>query len=242
MPETIQIISDEWLSNILKLDVYKLVLPQTTEKITKHSFASLKNVLSIKPVFVYSKVPVHAISQVIALEKAGFHIVDTNIRFIKTVGSTLTNEEKANVRFARPEDKEKVQRIAHESFQYSRFHLDPAISMQLANRIKAIWAGNYFSGDRGDAMVIVEIGGHVAGFLQLLFVKSALVIDLIAVDSEHRRKNIARSMIAFAEKKLSRFDKIIVGTQAANLPSIRLYEKIGFRIDNCQHSFHYHNP
>ena len=90
-------------------------------------------------------------------------------------------------------------------------------------------------------MVISEIDRHVAGFLQILFVKSAFVIDLIAVSSEFRRRNIAKSMISFAESKFKELKNIFVGTQIANTPSMRFYEKIGFRIDRCQHSFHYHN-
>ena len=48
-------------------------------------------------------------------------------------------------------------------------------------------------------------------------------------------------MIAFVESQFAP-SVIAVGTQVANLPSVRLYEKLGFRLAAAQYVFHFHNP
>jgi RimJ/RimL family protein N-acetyltransferase len=48
-------------------------------------------------------------------------------------------------------------------------------------------------------------------------------------------------MIAYAETNLQGFEKIHAGTQIANIPSMRLYESLGFRICRAGYVFHYHN-
>ena len=68
-----------------------------------------------------------------------------------------------------------------------------------------------------------------------------IVIDLIAVDKEQRRKNVASDMIAFATINRSGARSIRVGTQVVNLPSMALYEKLGFQISDAVYVFHYHN-
>jgi ribosomal protein S18 acetylase RimI-like enzyme len=131
--------------------------------------------------------------------------------------------------------------VARKNFVYSRFHLDRAVPNVLADKIKAEWVGNYFLGKRGDEMVVALVDERVVGFLQLLRRNENLIIDLIAVDASQRRKGIARDMIAYAESQYDDCSHIVVGTQVANIPSIRLYEKIGFRLRSSKYVFHYHN-
>ena len=82
----------------------------------------------------------------------------------------------------------------------------------------------------------------IVGFTLLLVpTDSEVVIDLIAVDDAYRRRGIAAEMIAFVESQFAPA-QLVVGTQVANLPSVRLYEKLGFRLAGAQYVFHFHNP
>ena len=99
---------------------------------------------------------------------------------------------------------------------------------------------NYFSGKRGDSLVVGEAGGVAAGFLLLLQSDEKLVIDLIAVAEDHRGAGIGRGMIAFAAASFPQLKTMQVGTQIANIPSIRLYERLGFRMVDAQHILHCH--
>ena len=84
--------------------------------------------------------------------------------------------------------------------------------------------------------------GKIVGFALLaLPAANEVVIDLIAVEEGCRRRGIAADMIHFVESEFAS-SRIAVGTQVANLPSVRLYEKLGFRLAHAQYVFHFHNP
>ena len=147
------------------------------------------------------------------------------------------------VRFATSADEAETVSIARSSFIYSRFHLDNQIPRETADRMKAEWVGNYFRGQRGNRLVVAEEEGHVVGFLLLLYdeVPKLITIDLIATDKAYQRRGIAREMVRFAEGSIPGYERIIVGTQLANVPSIQLYERLGFTVRSASHVFHYHN-
>ena len=67
------------------------------------------------------------------------------------------------------------------------------------------------------------------------------MIDLIAVDEKFRNQGVAEAMIhhLFQTAKNS-VQTILVGTQVANIPSVRLYEKLGFRLIASQYVLHMH--
>ena len=60
-------------------------------------------------------------------------------------------------------------------------------------------------------MIVALLNDKPVGFLQLIEKGNMLTIDLIAVKSKYRGKNIGSSMINFACKNIQ-FEKIIVGT------------------------------
>ena len=196
-----------------------------------------------KPIFIYTKIPVAVgyLKLVKCVERLGFHLVDTNIVFRKPI---LRNPKCFNnncqMRFAQQEDREQVAELARKNFTYSRFHLDDEIPSSTANNIKAEWVSNFFAGKRGDKLVVALINNVVVGFSLLLESMEDLIIDLIAVDKNQHRKGIASDMITYVEHHLNEFSRIQVGTQLANVPSIRLYEKMGFRVFASNYVFHYH--
>ena len=78
------------------------------------------------------------------------------------------------------------------------------------------------------------------GFLLLIFKKKHMIIDLIGVDYKYQGKGFASDMIKFAFNKL-KYETVTVGTQISNTQSIRLYEKLGFKLSLSNYIFHYHN-
>ena len=204
-------------------------------------FLELNRLLTSSPIFIYSKVPTEDSQTVQLLEEAGFHLIDTSVTYEKEIDNTPPVPNNYYIRLASFSDQNHVTRIAEKNFVFSRFHMDPLIPTDLANRVKKEWANNYFLGNRGDNMIIEEIDNRVTGFLQMLKGEdNTVIIDLIAVDKNHRRKNIASDLIAYAELEYNDCSIMRVGTQIANIPSIRLYEKLGFRLTQSQYIFHYH--
>ncbi|MEW6664760.1 MAG: GNAT family N-acetyltransferase [Thermodesulfobacteriota bacterium] len=202
---------------------------------------SVTEALGEKPVFAYSKVHVSDYLGARALADLKFRIVETNVTLEKPLGRKRGQTGSGEARLAVPGDREAVAGVAGRSFLYSRFHADPLIPAGMANEIKARWAENFFLGKRGDSMIVAGVGSRITGFLQLLHSERELVIDLIAVDPEFRKRGTARNMITFAANRLDGFDRMRVGTQVANIPSVRLYESLGFRVANATYVFHFHN-
>ncbi|WP_119168013.1 GNAT family N-acetyltransferase [Algihabitans albus] len=223
---------DPWLQRLLDRPCFALARTWTLE--------SLLAELPRGRCFVSAKVPVAPLDASLALQGLGFRVVDTALTFEAT-GMTATDDRR--VRVAQPEDRQAVGAIAAGNFSSSRFHLDPSISNAAADRIKAAWAENYFTGRRGDLMLVAQDKGEVVGFLQALRSENdLLVIDLIAVAQTATRQGLACAMIGklAAEEAGRQALRLRVGTQAANLPSCRLYESLGFRLAEAKTVLHFH--
>jgi len=193
-----------------------------------------------RPGFCYARVPTHHVRTSWLLERSGFHVVDTGIT-LETRSLPEHGGEGDRARLARAEDQSMVEEIARRSFIYSRFHLDPNIPKHLADEIKTQWVGNYFRGHRGDYMVVAERAGHIAGFLQLLSAPGNVkVIDLVAVEKKHRGQGLAEEMIRYAFSACGDTTSLRAGTQSANIVSLSLYEKLGFRIVSTNYVLHHH--
>ena len=237
---------DNWLSNLMKIPCYSLKIygdiPNVLDSVLSDFHLQMNELVEQKSIFICGKVDTDNIKWVNFLENNGFRIIDTNLIFEKNISVKSNISDLEGIRFATLMDAIGICKIANKSFVYSRFHLDAYISNQLANKIKKQWVLNYFNGKRGDKMVVKIIDKKIVGFLQLLKnnKEKFVTIDLIAVDNDFQRQNIARDMISFAESFYQNYSKIFVGTQVANIPSVRLYEKLGFRLKKTKYILHYH--
>ncbi|MFH1504528.1 MAG: GNAT family N-acetyltransferase [Candidatus Omnitrophota bacterium] len=233
------IVFDEWLASVLHRGVYTINVDQSfVEGDGKELILNLQS----KDLFLYSKVPVSQTLMVHFLENLQFNLIETSICFRKTNFPKYVFSGNAVIRFADASDKSQLVKVAGQSFAYSRFHVDHHFSQEAANKIKADWAQNYFFDKRGDSMVVAVVDGVVRGFLQILEDSSdSFVIDLIAVDKEFRHKGLASDMISYAQRERKGCCQIRVTTQLVNLPSVRLYEKMGFVMEAAYYVFHYHS-
>ena len=183
------------------------------------------------------------------LAQWGFYIVDTAITlerepFQPVTGGTVHRFHSKHgisirVRDVQPQDYRPLLDIAEESFSCSRFALDPHIPRQTVSDIKRAWLGSYFSNGRGERVLVVASGNEAAGFLAVLQQPDAMVIDLIGVKAGERQQGIGRALTrhfcALYQKQTVR-----VGTQAANIPSLRLYYSLGFVPTKTEFVLHAH--
>jgi len=200
--------------------------------------------------FYYAKAPVDRIDIVRALGACGFYGVDVNVTFAASASDARGGSRSGDgidVRDAQSGDADAVLEIAGSAFRYSRFHLDPAMGRDVANRIKREWIRNYVCGRRGVGLLVASARGTVAGFLAVLATERAgrriRVIDLVAVSPRHQRRGVGRALVtAFMERSRFEADLLEVGTQIANVPSIQLYQGCGFSIDRAAYVLHRHVP
>ena len=233
---------DKCFSDILGYNVYSLVLKDDVDSIEKVELMNiLGKYLQMKPVLIYTRICASDSKFTIQLEDIGFHIVETNAVYLRDMKKKVKIQGRCTVRNALSEDRDDVCVITEKCFRYSRFHNDPNIDNQVANSIKVLWVSNYFLGKRGDKMVVAEVDNIVVGFLLLLYKEDKLIVDLIAVDSNYRRENIASDMIAYVAQNCDGFKHIQAATQLINVESIKFYEKNSFRFKSSSYAFHYHN-
>jgi len=228
------LLADEFLSESIGLPAFRVA---DAEGLRAEMFSG--NVQS----FAYAKLATRDVAKVSRLEDLGFRVIDAAVQLdcpAKDLKTAAVVTPGYQVSLARPDDRSGVEKVAAENFIFSRFHLDPRFPDSAADEFKRRWAGNFFSGERGDAMIVARHDGEVAGFLQLLDHGDTLIIDLIAVAETHQRKGLAAAMIALAADHYKDAAKLLVGTQIANVPSVRAYQKLGFRVCDSSYVLHYH--
>ncbi len=162
---------DLWLTGIIERPVFSY----------DPSFSGRHEALRSLPkgAFVYAKVPVDDSQLVQSVESYGFHLVDTNIILEKKSPEPWSKCGWSSIAPAKPGDRDKVTELARRCFKFSRFHLDPMIPREVADTIKAAWAGNFFSGERGELMLVARRETEVVGFLQCLVTDKELTVDLL---------------------------------------------------------------
>ena len=232
------VIEDLWLSQILGKKASLLDTAAVSKDELAHFLTTVKK--DAGSFFLYSKISAEDFESAKILENHGFAFADCHVVFEKNVQAAPDNPSEAILREASSADEVAVTEIARNNFKYSRFHKDLKIGVDRANQLKSEWARNFFYGRRGNAMYVAVWKGKVRGFIQMIHKNDSQIVDLIAVDKCAQGIGIGRGLMLHAENEARRFNKIIVGTQASNLPSVRLYEKLGYRLTKAQWIFHYH--
>ncbi len=230
-----ELVKDVFLTQIVGRTTYHLKSENLNDTIEKELREISRN-----PCFIYSKINVENLSLAKQLEAFGFSIIDTNIILEKNAPLFSSFIGNCDVDFAIQNDKNEVMNLAASSFRFSRFHLDPNIPNDIANKIKSKWVENFFLNKRGTHLIVAKIKQIVAGFLLCIKDKNILYIDLFAVDSKKRGMGVANDMINFAVLNIPDIHTVIIGTQLANIPSINLFLKLDFKLKESKYIFHYH--
>jgi dTDP-4-amino-4,6-dideoxy-D-galactose acyltransferase len=236
-----KLVPDAWLSGIFGYDVIRVALEK--DELVDPTTAFPKDSLP-QQAFYYTKVPVTSVRQVGALTSAGFRVIDVNVTFEREPAQQVNSNKSILVRDIQAGDENAVLTIAETAFLYSRFHLDPFISKELADKIKREWIANYVRHQRGERLLVAEVDGKPAGFLALLVTGEAEkigVIDLIGVAKNMQGRGAAQRLVEYhIQDAYQKYSRLIVGTQIANVPSMRLYAKCGYDISNSTYVLHAH--
>lgn len=236
-----RIVEDGWLGQIMGCSAFRVDVVEggNAQAVADHAREQ-------KNAFYFSKVPTERIADVKALTRVGFDVVDVNVTF-EMAPPTDTRRLRVDVGECTPAAVDAVLDIAGSCFRYSRFHLDPRVEKKIADDIKREWVRNYALKKRGDHLFVAHVDGKPAGFLAAIVVdahgKKQAVIDLVGVGTEFQKRGVGESLVnAFAEHYKKSVPSLAVGTQVANVPSVRLYEKMGFSFAKSTYVLHKHVP
>jgi ribosomal protein S18 acetylase RimI-like enzyme len=175
------------------------------------------------------------------LTAQGFAVVDVNLTFARRRDAPAASSSGVVVEPAGPEQGEELLDIAGRCFRFSRFHLDPILPNELADRVKREWVQSYVDGNRGVELLAAVDNARPVGFLAVLESRGARIIDLVGVSPEAQGRGAGRALVcAFVDRHASTERELRVGTQVANVPSIRLYERLGFSLIAAAYVLHLH--
>lgn len=243
---------DSWLASIFGYPVFRVELPRGVTSAGMAPGELARRVRAEEAAhprfFAYARVATDAIPLLREFTAAGFYVVDTNVILDREAAAAVTAaaaDADLRVGDPRPGNDASLLDIAGSAFRYSRFHLDPAIPKELADRIKQEWVQSYLRRTRGDKLFAAFLGGEPVGFLAALASEKDgerfRVIDLMGVAPGLQGRGIGSALIqAFSAHYQNQCDGFEVGTQVANTPSLRFYQRHGFTIARSQYVVHLH--
>lgn len=240
---------DRWLSDVLERPVFAVRIDPGDDRAV--AVRSVKQHAVGRPAgFYFVRLPSIDVAGAGHLTSGGFRIVEARLGFSRPIDGLAPDGDAAaaqGVSVGRFEAswKEDVLDIAGSCFQYSRFHVDPGVGRTPADRVKREWIRSYVERRRGDSLFVACDDGKPVGFAAMLLndrgPRPAASIDLIGVHRDAQGRGIGRRLIhAAAAAYAPTCATLEVGTQACNIPSIRLYERLGFRVADSAFMLHLH--
>lgn len=229
---------DPWLAGVLERPVFMVdgVSPPEPGALREHASENRGGMY-------WARVPTERVESARDLAAAGFYPVDTTVTFRRHTEAP-PEPPVATIIPCCETHTDEVAEIGATAFGASRFHLDPAIPDELANRVKRDWAHNNAVGERGIACTVALRHGRPEGFLSVVATNGDAqrrVIDLVAVRPESQGRGLGRALVeAFIRHHSPECDELEVGTQAANVPSLAMYGSLGFRVVRTSYVMHLH--
>jgi ribosomal protein S18 acetylase RimI-like enzyme len=209
---------------------YALVAPPELPSLHE-PLVALQTWLAAKPCFALVTARPANAEQRRELAQAGFRNIETSLTFGRPLDSGLPSQADARIGLATSVDELDCVALGGRAFVTDRFHRDPAIPKTAADALKADWVRNSLRG-RADRCFVARQGDDAVGFNLCMARNDTAWIDLIAVDTAHRRKGLARALVeaAMVHYRDRGFVRLHVKTQADNAASIALYEQCGFAL------------
>ncbi len=143
---------------------------------------------------------------------------------------------------SQPEDEQTCLDIVERSVTQSRMQNDSQIPSGAGQLFNRHWIENCFKG-RASKIYVWKANpdSKATGFCALIEKSDHVVVDYIAVDSDHQGKGIGGTLMQAAESYAASLKKLLyVTTQQKNEKACGLYKSLGFDIKTRLNCFHLH--
>lgn len=243
-----QISIQPWESDLLGKPVYKIFFsdPHDTGPQAGRLLGEAMQALSEgKSAMVCARVPAGDTALSMALEDAGFRIVECYVELCHALDALPQGRPDSSIDDAGLDDIPQLREIATRSFRFSRYHGDPLIAEEAAALTRAEWIENAVRG-RAERVIAYRAGNGPVGFVTAMQKKNQGkcygVLDLIGVHPSWQQRGVGSVLTrAFLHHCHTKgYECARVGTQAHNIPSLRLYQSCGFHFSRAFLSFHLH--
>jgi ribosomal protein S18 acetylase RimI-like enzyme len=221
--------------NIARVEL-ALFNPRVKLATRQHLFQRLSEEAALQNLdLIFARVGLERLPVIQSLEKQGAILTDVlHTFYFNTKNKILLNSRRSfDVVDVAKKDMSELIKMARKVFRINHFHADPRLSKRKADELYAKWMVNCLAG-YVDKVLVAKKSNEVLGFItcRIEHVDKSHnygIIDLIGVKDEHRGKGIGLALVYRALEWFSKSThSIYVGTQAANLPAVKLYEKAGF--------------
>lgn len=225
----------EWDSAFFGFPVIKVYDNEVSERDLSEYLSALKN----KARLVYY-VSSHKIESSTLLKKFNGLFVDEKTTFFKearpsTIADAHIQEYKEGMNI------KDLLSLGVESGIYSRFKIDPNISITKYEELYKEWVINSVSHKLADKVYVYILENQIAGMVTLGVKNNRADIGIVAVKASFRGRGIGRALLKSAdafsnEKNLS---SIQVVTQGANVPAMALYKSEGYSVGKIAYFYHF---
>lgn len=180
-------------------------------------------------------------------QMSGFYIVDCLVTYEYDKQTCKPLSDEYSIDFTNAISNNDIIRlatIASQVFKIDRFHSDPNLKKELADKYYYQWVINSFNGF-SDGAILPVIEGKPVAFttykINNIDSRTSTMV-LSAVDSDYSGRGIYHNMIHKGTVDLLKFsDRIRVGTQVDNIPVQRTWQKLGYKMIDVKYVLHYYN-
>lgn len=217
----------------------------------KISSARLSNIGSNSPTLfpeqlaaylrVQAKINAADYQSAMLLQQSGFTFVEGELDLFLPISIPALPFDEVNYTVAQPEDIPAIREIAAQSFQFSRFR-QPWYSADDNSRFYALWAEKGVMGQFDHCCLLIkDAKQQIQGFVTLKKVDSNDVrIGLLAVNGMMRNRQIGLRLLQSSIQWCQQHKKngLWIATQSANIPALRLYQKVGAIVEKSHYWFY----
>jgi len=133
-----------------------------------------------------------------------------------------------------------LESLAIQSGKFSRFNIDSNIPKYKFNQLYKTWLYASIENKVADSLFFIRAEGEIVAFITVSNKNRIGDIGLLAVDKDYRGRGYSKKLIS-AANAFFRDNNVLssqVVTQLDNKPAMKLYEKVGFKVDIIKYYYH----
>ena len=189
---------------------------------------------------VIARAPISDVESLGLLERCGFELKDVRVHLDLDLSAFIPPSPLSSNQITKynGEGLDELRMISGKSFWSTHFHLDDRFDKRKVSKMYEVWVDKAVR--EGYSILLAKRNRKLNGFLAARKSGDEYYIELVAVSQHLQGRGIGHDLIVEGLNDARKeFKKATIGVQLGNIPAIRLYEKLGFRIYSSEGTFHW---